>query len=227
MMPRALICRSFGPPEGLTIEEVPAPSAGPGQVVVSVKAAALNFPDTLIIQGKYQFKPPFPFSPGAELAGSIKAVGEGVPAARIGQRVMVQMPSPYGGFVEEVAVEADRAIPIPDAMDFTLAASFGATYGTTYHALKDRAALEPGETLLVLGAAGGIGIAAIELGRKMGARVIAAASSADKLETCRRLGADEIIDYESEDLREALKRLTGGKGVDVVCDPVGDRKSVV
>ena len=222
-MPKALICRAWGPPETLTIEDIPSPVAGPGQVVVSVRAAALNFPDTLIIQGKYQFKPSPPFSPGAEISGVIKQTGPGVGNLRAGDAVFAQMPSPYGGFAEEVLLDAGAIMPLVPGMDFVAAAAFGAAYGTSYHALRDRAALKTGETLLVLGAAGGIGLASIELGRRMGARVIAAASSEDKLATCRRYGAAETINYETEDLRAAIRRLTGDRGVDVVCDPVGGR----
>lgn len=219
---KAVLCRSLGGPEQLLLDEVPAPRAGPGQVVVRVAAAGVNFPDFLIIQGKYQFKPEPPFSPGAEFAGTVKAVGDGVTHLAPGD--MVAGIVTYGAFAEEIAVPAASLVPLPAGVDPQAAAAFGLTYGTSYHALKDRAALQPGETLLVLGAAGGVGLAAVELGKLMGARVIAAASSPEKLETCRRYGADATIDYEKTDLREALKPLAP-QGVDVVYDPVGDRFS--
>jgi NADPH2:quinone reductase len=170
-------------------------------------------------QGKYQFKPPLPFAPGCELAGVVKAVGEGVTHVKPGDRVLALVM--HGGFAEEAVADAGGVVPLPDGVDFATAASFMFTYGTSYHALKDRALLQPGETLLVLGAAGGVGLAAVELGKLMGARVIAAASTDDKLEVCRSRGADDTINYSSEDLRERLKTLTAGHGVDVVYDPVG------
>ncbi|QRF61662.1 NADPH:quinone oxidoreductase family protein [Variovorax paradoxus] len=216
---RAVLCRQFGPPSSLVVEDVPSPVAGPGRLVVSVKACGVNFPDTLIIQGQYQFKPELPFSPGGEVAGIVKAVGEGVTRFKPGDRVIAA--TTWGGYAEEVVAEAARTLPMPDGMDFATAAAFTLTYGTSHHALKDRAVLQPGETLLVLGAAGGVGLAAVELGKAMGARVIAAASSPAKLAVCRDHGADELIDYAAEDLRERIKALTGGRGVDVVYDPVG------
>ncbi|WP_208508042.1 NADPH:quinone oxidoreductase family protein [Variovorax paradoxus] len=216
---RAVLCKQFGPPSSLVVEEVPSPVAGPGRLVVSVKACGVNFPDTLIIQGQYQFKPELPFSPGGEVAGIVKAVGEGVTRFKPGDRVIAA--TTWGGYAEEVVAEAARTLPMPDGMDFATAAAFTLTYGTSHHALKDRAVLQPGETLLVLGAAGGVGLAAVELGNAMGARVIAAASSPAKLAVCRDHGADELIDYAAEDLRERIKALTGGRGVDVVYDPVG------
>lgn len=216
---KAVVCKSYGPPESLVIEELKPLQAGAGQVVVSVKACGVNFPDTLVIQGKYQFKPPMPFSPGSEIAGIVKEVGPGVASVKVGDPVIVF--TGHGGFAEEVVAEASQLIPMPPQVDFPLAASFVLAYGTSHYALKGRAQLQPGETLLVLGAAGGVGLAAVELGKAMGARVIAAASSADKLETCRRYGADEVINYTSEDLRECIKTLTNGEGVDVVYDPVG------
>jgi len=218
---KAVLCKEYGSPDTLVIEDVPSLAPAAGQVVVSMKAAGVNFPDALIIQGKYQMKPPLPFSPGTELAGVVKAVGEGVKHPQTGDAVIAY--AGYGGFAEEVAVDARACIPLPPGVDFKVAASFMMTYGTSYHALKDRARLQPGETLLVLGAAGGVGSAAVELGKLMGARVIAAASSDDKLNACRQLGADATINYSTEDLREAVKRITEGKGVDVVCDPVGDK----
>jgi len=215
---RAVLCRQFGPPETLVVEEVPAPQPGQGEVRVHVKAAGVNFPDALIIQNKYQFKPPLPFSPGGELAGVVDAVGADVTRFKPGQAVIGFMG--WGAFAEQALVPQDRLIPMPEGMPFEIAGSFLMTYGTCYHALKDRGQVAAGETLLVLGAAGGIGIAAIEIGKALGARVIAAASSATKLRTCREHGADETIDYQSEDLRERLKALRPS-GVDVVCDPVG------
>ena len=220
---RAVLCRRFGPPETLAVEDVPSPLPGPGEVRVRVKAAGVNFPDALIIEDKYQIKPPLPFSPGGELAGVVDAVGEGVTRFQTGQPVIGF--TGWGAFAEQAMVPQDRLIPMPDGMPFDVAGSFLMTYGTCYHALKDRGQLAAGETVLVLGAAGGIGIAAIEIAKALGGRVIAAASSADKLRTCREHGADEAIDYQSEDLRERLKALTGGRGVDVVCDPVGGRFS--
>jgi NADPH2:quinone reductase len=186
---------------------------------VTVEAAGVNFPDTLIIQNKYQFKPALPFSPGGEAAGTIKALGAGVSGFEVGQRVIAF--TGHGAFAEEVLADAGRLLPIPPGMSAEIAASFVMTYGTSYHALKDRALLQPGETLLVLGAAGGVGLAAVEIGKALGARVIAAASSAAKLEVCREHGADALINYDSEDLRERLKTLTEGRGVDVIYDPVG------
>ena len=220
---KAVLCKQFGPPESLVIEDLPSPNAGAGEVVVSVKAASLNFPDVLIIQNKYQFKPPLPFSPGSEMSGLVKEVGEGVKGYKPGDRVIAF--TTYGAFAEEVKVEASRLVPIPEGMDYNSAAAFLLSYGTSDHALRDRGQLKSGETLLVLGAAGGVGLAAIEIGKAMGARVIACASSADKLEVCKQHGADAGINYATEDggteMREKIKELTGGKGVDVVYDAVG------
>jgi NADPH2:quinone reductase len=216
---KAVVCKQFGPPESLVVEDLPSPRPGPGEVVVSMKAASVNFPDVLIIQNKYQFKPPLPFSPGSELAGVVKETGAGVSGFKPGDRVIAF--TTYGAFAEEVKTEAARLLPLPEGMDFTTGAAFLLTYGTSDHALRDRAALRAGETLLVLGAAGGVGLAAIEIGKALGARVIACASSADKLAVCREHGADEGIDYAKEDLRERIKALTDGKGVDVVYDAVG------
>ena len=216
---KAVLCKKLGPPEDLVLEEVPDLAPQPGQVVVAVKAAGVNFPDTLIIQGKYQFKPEPPFSPGGEVAGVVHAVGEGVTGVAPGDRVIAA--ATWGGFAEQIAVDADRLVPMPDDMDFVPASAFILTYGTSYHALKDRAQLRPGETLLVLGASGGVGLAAVQLGKAMGARVIAAASSDAKLALCRDNGADEVINYASDDLRTRVKQITAGRGVDVVYDPVG------
>ncbi|WP_213957851.1 NADPH:quinone oxidoreductase family protein [Variovorax sp. dw_954] len=208
-----------GPPESLVFEEVPSPVPGRGEVLVSVHASAVNFPDTLIIENKYQFKPPLPFSPGGEVAGTIKAVGEGVQGFAAGDRVIAVCG--WGGYAEEVLTTVDKLVRLPQGIDMEAAAALVITYGTSHYALKDRAAIQPGETLLVLGAAGGTGISAIELGKLMGARVIAAASTDEKLALCRASGADETINYATEDLRERIKALTGGRGVDVVYDPVG------
>jgi len=219
MAMKAVLCKQYGPPESLTLEELPSPRPGPGEVVVSVKAASVNFPDVLIIQNKYQFKPPLPFSPGSELAGVIKDVGAGVSGWRAGDRVIAF--TTYGAFAEEVKTEAARLLPLPQGMDFVTGAAFLLTYGTSDHALRDRGALKAGETLLVLGAAGGVGLAAIEIGKALGARVIACASSEDKLAVCRVHGADATINYATEDLRERVKALSEGRGVDVVYDAVG------
>jgi NADPH:quinone reductase len=220
---KAVICKEYGPPESLVIADLEALTPGPGQVVVAVKACGVNFPDTLIIEGKYQFKPALPFSPGGEVAGIVQAIGEGVERVALGDRVIAF--TGWGGFAEEVLVEAKALIPIPERMDFATASAFVMVYGTSHYALKDRAKLQPGETLLVLGAAGGVGLAAVELGKVMGARVIAAASSDEKLAICREHGADECINYSREDLKERIKTLTAGKGVDVIYDPVGGNYS--
>ena len=219
MAMKAILCKQFGPPETLVFEEMPSPRPGPGEVVVSVKAASVNFPDVLIIQNKYQFKPPLPFSPGSELAGVVKEVGEGVKAFRPGDKVIAF--TTYGAFAEEVKTDAARLLPLPEGMDFPSGAAFLLTYGTSDHALRDRAALQAGETLLVLGAAGGVGLAAVEIGKALGARVIACASTDDKLAVCKEHGADATINYAAEDLRERIKALTDGRGVDVVYDAVG------
>jgi NADPH:quinone reductase len=219
MLMKAVLCKQYGPPESLTFEELPSPRPGPGEVVVTVKAASVNFPDVLIIQNKYQFKPPLPFSPGSELAGVVKEVGSGVSSVRPGDKVIAF--TTYGAFAEEVKTEATRLMPLPEGMDFVSGAAFLLTYGTSDHALRDRGALKAGETLLILGAAGGVGLAAIEIGKALGARVIACASSDEKLAVCREHGADAGINYATQDLRERVKALTDGRGVDVVYDPVG------
>lgn len=216
---RAILCKAYGPPESLTVEEVEPLKPGRGQAVISVKACGVNFPDTLIIQGLYQFKPPLPFSPGGEVAGVVKEIGDGVENVKPGDRVIAF--TIYGGFAEEVVVETNALIPMPPGMDFDVASAFAMTYGTDIYALKDRAGLQPDETLLVLGAAGGIGLAAVELGKLMGAKVIAAASSDEKLAVCRDYGADAVINYSKEDLKQRMKELTGGQGADVIVDPVG------
>ena len=220
---RAVRCNQYGLPETLVVEEIASPVPQTGEVLVSVKAAGVNFPDSLIIQNKYQIKPSLPFSPGGELAGVIKAVGEGVTRYRVGQSVIGF--TGFGAFAEDAIVQQDNLVLMPTGMPFEIAGTFLMTYGTTYHALKDRAQLAAGETVLVLGAAGGIGLAAIEVAKALGARVIAAASSDEKLAICKQHGADETINYLTDDLRERLKLLTQGRGVDVVCDPVGGRYS--
>jgi NADPH2:quinone reductase len=216
---KAVVCRAYGPPESLSVEDVAPPVAGPGEVVIAMRAAGLNFPDLLIIQNRYQVQPPLPFSPGSELAGVVRAVGDGVASCRPGDRVMAF--TTYGAFAEEVKTEARRVLPMPDNLDFPTAAGFVLTYGTADHALHDRGALAAGETLLVLGAAGGVGLAAIEVGKALGARVIACASTAEKLAVCRAHGADLTIDYAAGDFRARLAELTDGRGPDVVLDPVG------
>jgi NADPH:quinone reductase len=215
---KAVICNKFGPPEDLVIEEKTDPIANAGEVVVRVHAAALNFPDLLIIQDKYQFKPTLPFSPGGEVSGVVQAVGEGVQSVKPGDRVVGW--APFGCFAEKVAFAEPMVMPIPDGIPFDVASTLLIAYGTTYHALIDRAALKPGETLLVLGAAGGVGLAAVEMGKLLGARVIACASSPEKLDVCKNRGADALIDTTRENVRERLKALAPN-GVDVVYDPVG------
>lgn len=216
---RALLCTQYGPPDLLELRDTPSPTAGPGEVVVSVKAASINFPDVLIIENRYQFKPPLPFSPGSELAGLVKSVGPGLTGLAPGDRVMAF--TTFGAFADEVVLDARRVLPLPADMPFPIGASLLVTYGTMHHALCDRGAVRAGETVLVLGAAGGIGIAAIEIAKALGARVIACASSDDKLAVCRAHGADDSINYATEDLRSGIKSLTAERGVDVICDPVG------
>lgn len=216
---KAVLCKAFGPAENLVVEEVASPTLKPNEILLDVHAASVNFPDTLIIEGKYQFKPPLPFSPGGEASGVVAAVGEKVSHLQVGDRVMGL--TGWGSFAEQVAVPGYNVLPVPPDMDFDTAAAFGMTYGTSMHALKQRANLQPGETLLVLGAAGGVGLAAVEIGKAMGAKVIAAASTAEKLETAKRAGADELINYSEGSLRDRLKELTGGQGVDVIYDPIG------
>lgn len=216
---KAILCKSYGPPENLVLEDVPDLVPGAGQAVVEVYAASLNFPDTLQIQGKYQFQPPMPFSPGSEVGGVIKAVAPDLQGFAVGDRVMAT-PS-IGGMAEQVLVGAAGLRKIPDNMDFKTAAGFAMIYTTSYHALKQRAQLKPGETLLVLGASGGVGLAAVELGKLMGARVIAAASSEEKLNFVKKLDPDELLNYGDGDLKEKVKALTDDKGADVIYDPVG------
>jgi NADPH:quinone reductase len=216
---KALLCKKWGLPETLVVEEVPDPVPDENQALVRVHAAGVNFPDVLIIQDKYQVKPALPFSPGCECAGVIESVGAKITHVKPGMRVMAV--TGHGAFAEQVLVDAHTLVPIPEDFDFVTASAFILTYGTSYHALKDRGVLRAGETLLVLGASGGTGLAAVEIGKALGARVIAAASTAEKLEVCRQHGADELINYTSENLKERLKAVTGGTGVDVIYDPVG------
>ena len=216
---KAVLCKRFGSPESLVVEDISSPKVDNAHVIVSVKACGVNFPDTLIIQGKYQYQPDLPFSPGAEIAGVVKEVGSDVSGIVVGDRVFAFIRS--GGFSEEVSVPADKIFHMPEKMDFKTASAFIMTYGTSYYALKHRAQLEFGETLLVLGAAGGVGLAAVELGKIMGARVIASASTDDKLMVCKKFGADELINYSTQDFRSVISKITNGKGVDIVCDPVG------
>lgn len=216
---RAVVCSEPGPAERMSVQEVPDPQAGPGEVVLDVRAAGLNFPDTLIIEGKYQFQPDLPFVPGGEASGVVSAVGPDVTHFKVGDEVVAMGVS--GAFAEKWAVEAAAVMSKPPSMQHRVAAGFGLTYGTSFYALKQRAGLRSGETLLVLGAAGGVGSAAVDLGEAMGARVIAAASSDDKLAYAAELGADAGINYTTDDFRERLKEMTGGRGVDVVYDPVG------
>lgn len=216
---QAVLCQRHGPPESLTLVDLPTLTPAPGEVVVAVHAAGVNFPDTLIIENRYQFKPALPFAPGGEVAGTVVRVGTEVTGLALGERVMALCG--WGGFAEEVAVKASAVVRLPQGVPMDAAAVLAATYGTTWYALKERAALQAGQTLLVLGAAGGTGAAAIQLGKMLGARVIACASSPEKLELCRELGADEVVDHRRQDLRQVLKDLTGGQGVDAAYDPVG------
>lgn len=218
---RAVICRELGPPERLVIGDLPSEPVGPEDVRVRVHAASVNFPDTLIIQGKYQFKPTLPFAPGFEVAGDAIEVGENVTRFRPGDRVVGLTRSGYGGFAEEAVTDTKLAAPVPAGMDYITAVAFYTPYGTSYHALVQRGRLQAEETLLVLGASGAVGLAAIEIGKALGARVLAAASSAEKLEIARQHGADDLIDYSGGDLKERLRELTGDHGVDVCLDAVG------
>jgi NADPH2:quinone reductase len=216
---KALVCNAYGPVDSLKLEEVPDPPVVAGQVRIAVRACGINFPDTLIVQGKYQFKPPPPFTPGGEVAGIVEAVGSGVTDVKVGDRVVAL--GAFGGIAEKFVTDASRTVAVPAGVDLPTAACISTAYGTTLHAFRDRAHLKPGETLLVLGASGGVGLSAVQIGKRMGAKVIAAASSAEKLAFCRENGADEVIDYSKEDLKERVKVLTGGAGADVVYDAVG------
>ena len=216
---KALICREFGSIDNLVLDEVPSPSVGAGQVKIRVRACGVNFPDILMVQGLYQLKPPLPFSPGLEVAGEISEIGEGVEGLEVGQRVVSTLM--WGGFAEEVVTPAAMPLPIPAAISFEEAAAIPLAYGTAHVALTHRAGLKPGETLLVLGAAGGVGLAAVELGKLLGARVIAAASATEKLDLALEYGAADVINYTDENLRDRIKTLTDGRGADVIFDPVG------
>jgi NADPH:quinone reductase len=213
---RAVVCRSYGPPESLVLDDVPEPVPAPGQVLVRVHAAAVNFPDVLFIAGKYQVKIPPPFIPGNEIAGEVISAGEGAPF-QPGQRVAG---TTFGAFAEQALLDATQASLVPDDADFASAAAFGVTYRTAYHALRTTAAVKQGDWVVVLGAAGGVGLAAVDLGVAMGARVLAAASSPEKLELCRQRGAEAVVDYDREDLKLRIRELTGD-AARVVLDPVG------
>lgn len=216
---RAVLCKSYGPPENLVLEEVDDLTPGDGEVVIDIHAAGLNFPETLQIQGKYQFQPPFPFTPGSEMAGKIRAVGKDVAGFAVGDDVMAM--TGVGGMAEQVAADAGTVRKMPEGMDYKTAAGFTMIYATSHYALKQRANLLPGENLLVLGASGGVGLAAVELGKAMGARVIAAASTDEKLQVAKDAGADELVNYGDGQLKDKVKALTGGLGADVIYDPVG------
>lgn len=224
---KAALCTHYGPPEELELRDVPTPSPGEGQVLISVKSCGVNFPDVLLIQDKYQFKPPLPFSPGGEIAGIVKAAGEGVVTPKPGDRVIASIGT--GGFAEQALADAARCIPMPENLDFDVASCFFITYGTSWHALKDRAQLKAGENLVVLGAAGGVGLAAVEIGHAIGARVIAGASSEEKVALAKRHGADDGFVYpagklskdQQKTFSEDIRRATGGNGADVLYDPVG------
>lgn len=216
---KAVLCHAFGSPDDLKFEEVASPDVTAGAVKIRVRACGVNFPDVLLVQGLYQLRPPFPFSPGLEVAGNVIEVGEGVSQPRVGDRVIATMM--YGGFAEEVIVPAALTLPMPADMSYEHGAGFPLVYGTAHVGLAHRARLQAGEALLVLGAAGGVGLAAVELGKLLGARVIAAASTPEKLALARAYGADDTIDYTSDNLREQVKDLTGGEGADVIFDPVG------
>src|SRR6185437_2308479 len=218
-MPKAVLCRKLGPPDGLVLEEVAPAALGTGKLRIAVHAAGINFPDLLMIAGLYQHKPPLPFTPGLEAAGVVSEIATGAGPFALGERVMVQLH--HGGYAEEVAVAAEQVMPLPASFSFAEAATFRAAYGTAYHALVDGARLAAGETLLVHGAGGGGGLAAVEIGKLLGATVIAAASREAKLEVARARGADHLVLYGSEPLRDAVKRITAGAGADVVFDPVG------
>lgn len=217
---KAVVCSAVGDLAGLQIQDLPSPKAGMNEIVVRVRAAGINFPDALMITGKYQHVPPMPFTPGKELAGDVVEVGSAVSRFKVGDRVCAHLA--YGAFAEEVAIKVDHSvIGIPRNLEYVPAAAFPLAYSTSMHVLCDRAGIQPGESLLVLGASGGVGIAAIQLGKLLGARVIACASSEEKLAFCSQYGADQTVNYASADFRESLKELIGGRGVDVVCDPVG------
>ena len=216
---KAILCKEFGTPETLVFEEIETPTPKDNEVLISVKACSVNFPDTLIIQGKYQFRPEFPFSPGSDVAGIVEKLGERVSHLKIGDEVVGFVP--FGGYAEKAIVKAKDCFPKPKGMSMVNASAFLLAYGTSYHALKDRANLQEGETILILGASGGVGLTALELSKLMGAKVIAAASTDEKLALCKEFGADELINYTKESIKDKVKELTNGKGVDVIYDPVG------
>ncbi len=216
---RALVCKEFGSTENLVLEEVDTPKPGKGEILLDIKATGVNFPDVLTVQGKYQFTPELPFIPGAELAGVVTAVGEGVTSRKVGDQLIAT--TQIGAFAEQCVVNEHTTFEMGNTMSFEQAAGFAITYGTSYYALKQQANIQPGETLLVLGAAGGVGIATIQIAKAMGATVIAAASTEEKLDFACEAGADLRINYSTENLKDKIKELTGGKGADVVYDPVG------
>lgn len=216
---KAVRCHELGPASNLKVEEIETPRPGKGEVLIDVKAGGLNFPDVLMVAGKYQFQPPLPFTPGGEGAGVVEALGEGVTNVKVGDRVIFF--NQTGAFAEKAAAPAMTLVPMPESMPFEVAAGFTITYATSYHALKQRANIQEGEIILVLGAAGGVGLATVELAKAMGATVIAAASTDEKLSYCAQAGADHLLNYSTEDLKDRVKEITGGKGVDVIYDPVG------
>lgn len=216
---KAALVKTYGTPDSIVVEQVDSPTPGTGEVRIRLRACGVNFPDVLMVAGKYQFKPEMPFSPGAEMAGDVIELGDGVNGVAVGDRVLCFLG--HGGMAEEIVVPAHAVVPMPDGMDYDMAAAVTLTYGTSYHALKQRAAIQPGEKLLVLGAAGGVGLAAVELGKLMGAEVIAAASNDEKLALAQSRGADHLINYTDVNLKAAVKEMTEGAGVDVIYDPVG------
>lgn len=216
---RHIVCRELGPPDVLTLEEGPDPAPGPGQVVVDVEACGVNYVDALFVSGGYQIKPPLPFTPGSDVAGTVSAVGDGVTGVAVGDRVAAM--AGLGGYTDRLALSALSLIPLPDGLTTTVAAGLVQSYATALFALRERAHLAEGETVLVLGAGGGVGLATIDVARALGARVLAAASSDDKRAAALAAGADAVIDYTTEDLKARARELTGGDGVDVVLDPVG------
>jgi len=218
---KALVCEHFGPPEELVLKDVALPEPGEGEVLIEAHFCGLNFPDSLIIQNKYQMKPPLPFSPGGELAGRVVKLGPGVQGFRVGDRVAAL--TNWGAFAEYAVASAAQTTHVPETMDLETASAFTLAYGTSHHALVQRAQLQAGERVLILGAAGGVGLAAVEIAKALGAHVIAAASSVEKLALAKKHGADELVNYATDDLKATMKALTGGRGVDVVFDPVGDR----
>jgi NADPH:quinone reductase len=218
-MPKAVVCRELGPPERLALENFASAPLAPGQVRVAIHAAGINFPDILMAAGEYQLKPELPFTPGVEAAGTVSEIADGVTAVAVGDRVIIKMR--HGAYTDEAVVAPSQLIPLPSTFDYAEGATFLAAYGTAYHALIDRGELRPGEVLLVHGAGGGVGLAAVEMGKFLGATVIAAASSEDKLAVAQARGADHLVLYGREPFRDAVKRLTDGRGADVVFDPVG------